>query len=192
MSVTEGLVEAIGNSKFGDDKRLNLGGKWYSVSPELVQGVNKGATVKIAFELKGKSTLVVSKLKVLEAAPPQPSGGGNRGGWGGKKKDNSDEIHYQSSRKDALAYIQLEHETGVLALGSKSKEVKAQLLRDRLDTLTAEFYEDITSKGAVQRYKDQADESDEFEPEEETPEPDPSIPDEPFGDDDFGDDDDPF
>ncbi len=187
-NVVEGLVAVVMKSKFGDDMRVKLeDGDWYSASPDMARKIDRGATVKLKVERKGKNVWIQA-VKELEAAPADSkgsSGGGNRGSGRSYTPDPAREasIHYQSSRKDAIAVLTVLVENGLVSLGTKKAEKEAVFLA-KLDILTAQFHEDIGTLGAVTRVGEQADESEEFDADEE-------FTDEPDGDDfeDDGDDD---
>ncbi len=173
MSIVEGVVAVKMPSKFDDSIRVKLeDGDWYSADQDMADGIRKGATVKLKTQKRGRNVVIE---KVKELSPPAEGssggGGGRRGGGGGggryqpdPKRENS--IHYQSARKDALTFLQLQQEAGILKLGTKAAE-KLNKLHDELDILTEKFYTDIGELGAVKRIQDQADESEDFDPDEE-------------------------
>jgi len=194
--IVEGLVAVHMDSKFGDDKRIKLEDReWYSADPEMAAKIRKGATVKLKVVRRGKSMFVEA---VRELAPPnaggsssgssRPSGGGGGGGKsnGMSKEDweNKDKmIQYQSSRKDALALLSLENDLGILKVGAKAAEKEA-ILFAHLDRLTAELFNDVSTFGAVARYVDQTDESDEMPESEVEEDTDEDFPEEPATEDD--------
>jgi hypothetical protein len=168
--VVEGLVAVKMPSKFDDSIRIKLeDGDWYSAPPAIADSIRKGATVKLKVERQGKSVFVLAVKELAFSEPAsKPSGGGGSGYRGGSKPDPAREasIHYQSSRKDALTLLGIMHDTGTLALGGK-KDAKLPLLMDKLDELTAAFFEDVSTQGAVKRFSSQADESADFDPDAE-------------------------
>lgn len=179
MTVIEGLVAVKMPSKFDDSIRIKLeDGEWYSADQSIADQCLKGATVKIKTEQRGKSVFI-TKVKQT-AAPVAGGGGGYKGGGGGGFKKgggggnnlSKEEWHekdltiqYQSARKDAIEVLKLMQAADVLKLGSKAAE-KEGLLLATLDRLTVGFFEDIEARGAVKRYKGEADESEEFTPED--------------------------
>jgi len=182
MTVLEGLVAVKMPSKFDDSIRIKLeDGEWYSAEQSIADQCLKGATIKIKTEQRGKSCFIT---KVKQTAAPVAGGGGGykcggggggfkKGGGGGGGSNLSKEewhekdltIQYQSARKDAIEVLKLMQAADVLKLGSKAAE-KEGLLLTTLDRLTVGFFEDIEARGAVKRYKGEADESEEFTPED--------------------------
>ncbi len=180
MTVIEGLVAVKMPSKFDDSIRIKLeDGEWYSADQSIADQCLKGATVKIKTEQRGKSVFIT---KVKQTAAPVAGGGGGykggggggfkKGGGGGGNNLSKEEWHekdltiqYQSARKDAIEVLKLMQAADVLKLGSKAAE-KEGLLLATLDRLTVGFFEDIEARGAVKRYKGEADESEEFTPED--------------------------
>ena len=189
-NVVEGVVAVIMDSKFDDTKRIKLeDGGWYGASEDMASRIRKGATVKLKVERRGKNTLVQAVKELSPPAEGSSSGGGRSGGGagrrGGYQADPAREasIHYQSSRKDALALLAIQAELGILKLGSKAAE-KENVLMAKLDILTAAFHEDIGTLGAVKRVQEEADEDEDFDPDS-----DEDMEDEDFGDEEEDDDD---
>jgi len=167
--IVEGLVAVKMPSKFDDTIRIKLeDGDWYGASQEMADKMGKGDSVKLKVEKRGKNTMVQA-VKVLSKGQGDSGGsGGSGGGRGRYTPDPAREasIHYQSSRKDALALLALQQDAGILKLGTKAAEKEAVLLA-KLDVLTAQFHEDIATLGAVKRVAEQTDEADEFDPDSE-------------------------
>lgn len=91
-----------------------------------------------------------------------PAGGTASGGYG--SRDNS--IVYQSSRKDALVYLDLIQETGAVKLPEKAA-LKLAALDALLDKYTADFFADVGSLGAVSRASGEAKTGETAAPEDE-------------------------
>ncbi len=149
-------------SKFTDDeRRIKFDGndQWFSASNDLSSDLAVGNEVKVGYSIHGKQA-VIEKLRIL--------GTNEKVARASQSKDEMFEerdrkIAYQSARNAALDYLTLQHAAGVLDMGTGKKESKAIALGIHLDTLTATFYEDTQSLGAVARYAEQANESTDFD-----------------------------
>ena len=109
------------------------------------------------------------KTDTVKAASGKPAGeggsNGSRQSSGSFRSDTSHDIHYQSARKDALAFVQVVIAAGAIKLPAKESG-KLEALEAALDRYTAAFYADIETKGAVARVKGPA-KGDEAEADEE-------------------------
>jgi len=124
---------------------------WYGTGQKKDPGVAAGDFVEGEYELeKGKyKTITKSGLtKAAKQAPVGASGGGQSSPSSWAAKDDS--IRYQSSRKDALAFLAL---PGVLdSIVAKAKPAeKVGLVEALVDKYTASFFEDVATFGAVAR-----------------------------------------
>lgn len=176
FEIHEGPVGYMVPSKFeGGGFRIAIKGVdgFLTLPANLAEGVTKGTPIKVKAVQKGRSTYVQA-LKITGEAKPQYSGGGGGGykakGGGGngmskedwEAKDNA--IRYQASRNAAIEVLKILKDLDLLKLGSKAAE-KENILMMKLDTITASFYEDIGTLGAVSRVTSQTEETSDFDPE---------------------------
>lgn len=94
-------------------------------------------------EKSAKVTGAITEAKAQTASAATGSSGGT-----GTVRDNS--IQYQSARKDALVYVQLVSALGAVKLPEK-QAAKLKALDALLDQVTADFFNDIQTLGAVSR-----------------------------------------
>jgi hypothetical protein len=96
-----------------------------------------------------KSTTITSPVVLVAATPVAASGAPSAGGGGwGAERNNS--IVYQSSRKDAIAFLQIVLGAGSLKLPA-ALNAKLGALEAALDRYTALFFDDVNTLGAVLR-----------------------------------------
>lgn len=125
-------------------------------------GCNKGDYVTFSaeqtqwgFDVDGKSI----QVKVGNTPAPQQSSGGNRKSGGVNSRDNywaekdtydkqvkEPIIHYQSSRKDAVALCIAGLKEGILPIGSGNKDKKWDTFMSMVDHVTQALYEDLECK----------------------------------------------
>lgn len=118
----------------------------------LPAGVVAGANVSFTAEdnADGKSANIKGDVTVSKATAAQDSqkaaAGTGAVNWAAK----DDSIRYQSSRKDALAFLAL---PGVLenVVGKAKPADKLGIIEATLDRYTAAFFEDVATFGAVTR-----------------------------------------
>lgn len=163
MPVLENATVVVNvESKFSDDeRRIKFDGndQWFGALNELNPDLTVGNEVKVGYSIKGKQAVIV-KVKVL--------GTNEKVARASQSKDEmfaerDRKIAYQNARNAALEYLTLQHQVGVLDMGTGKKESKATALSIHLDTLTAHFYADTQTLGAVERYEAQANESTDFD-----------------------------
>jgi hypothetical protein len=183
MSIYEGFVRWVGADKYSKTGGVRIkhseAEDFLDVPGNLADIMQKGAKVKIKVETKGRKQ-VVTQAKLLEAPRAEESrGSGGQArpshqpaqGVDWAAKDAS--IQYQSSRKDALQFLEILLANGALPLGSGKAPAKEQILADTLDRLTAGFFTDIASQGALKRATPQASEDPEVEEEDDDLDPPP-------------------
>lgn len=129
---------------------VKIGDTWYGTGKkEAPAGVAQGDVVEGEYELeKGKyKTITKSGLKKT-AAPTGAAGSAGTTSSSWQAKDDS--IRYQSSRKDALAFLGL---PGVLEsiVGKAKPADKVGLVEALVDKYTAGYFEDVATFGAVAR-----------------------------------------
>lgn len=113
------------------------------------------------YNADGKSAQVKGTPKKVTPAAPQAAPAGVQGGYsGGTSRDAS--IGYQSSRKDALLFVQIALANGAITLPAKAS-AKLAALDALVDSYTALYLEDISTGGAVTRSTQRA-----YEEEQET------------------------
>jgi hypothetical protein len=107
--------------------------------------------VRVTFEAEPyneKQWDVKGPVEVLTASPaaaPVSAGGNLSGG----ARDAS--IQYQSSRKDAIQFLELLVTAGALDISKAKQAAKVEILEAALDKYTASFYDDIGNLGAITR-----------------------------------------
>lgn len=115
-----------------------------------------------AAKVIGKPSLVTGGGGEDEGAS-KPAGKPSGGGFG----SHDSNIQYQSSRKDALVFVELIVAQGAIKLPAK-ESAKLEVLEGLLDRYTSVFYADIGTKGAIARTapkaKPEADDDDAEEP----------------------------
>lgn len=130
----------------GQDPFFRLGSK------RLAGVVEEGNSIEFYGEQVSDKAVKV-KTDTVKAASGKPAGeGGSSARSGSFRSDTSHDIHYQSARKDALAFVQVVIAAGAIKLPAKESG-KLEALEAALDRYTAAFYADIETKGAVARVK---------------------------------------
>ena len=111
-------------------------------------GVDSGAYVSFDAEPNsdGKSTKVKGDVLVQTAPAPAAQAASPAGSYAARDVS----IHYQSARKDALAFLDILTREKAVKLPTKQAAILATL-EAALDMYTAKFYEDISTQGAVAR-----------------------------------------
>lgn len=151
MANYQGKVSKIFPARYGGSFGLEgQQGLYFNTKNALPGFVQSGATV--AFEAQvgrnGKSVFVTdTSLKEVAAPAPPAAPSGGFGGFGSQREDG---IKYQSSRKDALAMVDLLIRNGALPLG-KVDSKKAGIIEAAVDRFTAIYFEDIETMGALSR-----------------------------------------
>lgn len=121
-------------------------------SKRLAGVVEEGNSIEFYGEQVSDKAVKV-KTDTVKAASGKPAGeGGSSASSGSFRSDTSHDIHYQSARKDALAFVQVVIAAGAIKLPAKESG-KLEALEAALDRYTAAFYADIETKGAVARVK---------------------------------------
>ena len=144
---------------------------WYGASAALEGDLAVGNEVKVGYELKGTKATIV-KLRVLGANAAVAKAHQTKDEYWAEKETYQREtveprITYANSRDHALRLLQLQHDTGLLDLGTKAtnKAKKAAAFAVLLDLYTAKFFEDSMTLGAVTRIAEQVEESTDFDAE---------------------------
>lgn len=122
---------------------------WYRCGTSRYAGVAESGN-KITFEAEmnpdGSSATVKTAPTLVVPAPPTAAAPVAAAGGG----DRQSSISYQSSRKDALQFLELALTNGAIVLpAAKAKKLGA--LEAALDRYTAQFFEDIATLGAITR-----------------------------------------
>jgi hypothetical protein len=158
-------------SKYDDaELRIKFEGddQWYGAPKSMADDLTKGNQVQIKSVMHGKNAYI-EKVKVVDRPAPGAASDpkGKDDYWAAKDAHQKEVVEprltYQDARRDALALLAIEQAAGVLKVGSGSAEKKAGAIAIRLDYLTATFYEDAMTQGAVGRIADQTDEGDQFD-----------------------------
>ncbi|KKN32961.1 hypothetical protein LCGC14_0808330 [marine sediment metagenome] len=146
MSRKKGTVTAAARSQYGYFVQLQeTDDFYYNTKFEPPCGV--GDVVGIAYEDKGKGRGNVTKIKLLESngpgfqkkAPAKREGAGGGGGYNDPARQDS--IIFQSSRKDALVFIDLLLRNEAFAIKGKA-DAKAVQISELLTKVTAKFFAD--------------------------------------------------
>lgn len=93
----------------------------------------------------GKSARIDSPVTLVAAPPPAAASG--TPALGGDRQNN---IVYQSSRKDAIELVKLILSTEAMTLPTKKAD-RLAALEALVDHYTAQFFEDVSTLGAVTR-----------------------------------------
>ena len=166
MSRKKGTVTAAAQSQYGYFVQLQeTGDFYYNTKFEPPCGV--GDVVGIAYEDKGKGRGNVTKIKLLESNGPgfqkkEPAAKRGGGGGGGFNDPNrQDSIIFQSSRKDALVFVDLLIRNEAFALKGKAGD-KAVQISELITEITAKFFADAADprnsdvlKGAEENAKEE-------------------------------------
>ena len=131
---------------------VKIDGTWYGMDSKKDPGVVQGDIVEGSYFLKNDKYKTITKAGLTKAAksvaPVGATSSGSPGGTNWTAKDDS--IRYQSSRKDALAFLGL---PGVLEsiVGKAKPADKVGLVEALVDKYTAGYFEDVATFGAVAR-----------------------------------------
>jgi hypothetical protein len=130
---------------------VKIDGTWYGTGSKKDPGVVAGDIVEGEFELeKGKYKTITKAGLVKASAKAAPAGAAGPASTGTNWAAKDDSIRYQSSRKDALAFLGL---PGVLEsiVGKAKPADKVGLVEALVDKYTASYFEDVATFGAVAR-----------------------------------------
>ncbi len=155
MEQITGQVAFINKNKFGwYDIKINVDGELvntrFNLGTKKVPPLEKGDTVELKYETGQYGHDVKSYEK--KAVPKPPSNGS--AGSGGSFNDNRQQaIHYQSSRKDALALAAMLVDLGILKpTGAKGKQ--AASLEQYVDKLTVRYFNDLEDGFRILKFVD--------------------------------------
>jgi len=153
MPTKTGKVTNVYVKEFDDGKSVSfrLAGdeKFYRCGKKRFEGIlEKGNTVE--FEYTSINDSAAKLVGTPKLAAGKPAGGGGSASSGGSSTSN--DIHYQSSRKDAVEFLKAALSVGAIKLPAKESG-KLEALEKALDHYTAAFYADVETKGAVARTK---------------------------------------
>lgn len=122
--------------------------KFYRCGKKRFEGiVEKGNTIEFDYSTISDSASKVTNTPKLASAKAAGGGGSSSG-----NSSTSNDIHYQSSRKDAVEFLKAVLSVGAIKLPAKESG-KLEVLEKALDHYTAAFYADVETKGAVARVK---------------------------------------
>ncbi len=145
MSRKKGTVTAAAQSQYGYFVQLQeTGDYYYNTKFEPPCGI--GDVVGIEFQEKGQGRGNVTKIKLLESKGPgfqkkAPAKRGGGGGGGFNDPARQDSIIFQSSRKDALVFVDLLIRNDAVAIKGKTPE-KALQISELVTQITAKFFAD--------------------------------------------------
>lgn len=149
-----GVAEYINTraTSFGTMFSLKVNGTNYSLGktdPSAKFGVQKGDAVEFAAEqnAKGywdiKGPVKVLKQEASSAQRPAAAAAVAQAANYRQADDNKQKvISRQAARNSAIEFLQLAHAAGVLPASPKTKGQGFDLLREQLDKITDEFYND--------------------------------------------------
>lgn len=127
--------------------------KYYRCKTERYAGVAEAGNV-VEFEISGgddkSADVVKGTVKLVPQIAPQDRAPGSTKAVDWAAKDAA--IQYQSARNAALEYVQIMTKLEAIKLPAKPAD-RLAVLDALLDRLTAGFYEDVSSFGAVARVK---------------------------------------
>ena len=144
MARKKGTVTAAAQSQYGYFVQLQETGDYY-FNTKFEPPCGDGDVVGIEYTDKGKGRGNVTKIKLLESNGPgfqkkaPPAKRGAAGGYNDPARQDS--IIFQSSRKDALVFVDLLIRNEAFALKGKAGE-KALQISELVTQLTAKFFAD--------------------------------------------------
>ena len=96
----------------------------------------------------GNAAYINGKITIVDTSgPSKPAGSSGGGSWGSK---NEPAIHYQNAAGRAIPMVDLLIRNGAIKLPAKTAAI-AEVIEAAVDHYTAQFFEDITTFGAVSR-----------------------------------------
>lgn len=154
MSKIQGLVFKVYDKPFSGrmTHTIKLDGDpiWYRAGGNRFAGIAEPGNT-VTFEATpnpdGTSAKIVGPVTIVATQPVAASGTPAYSGSGG---DRNASIVYQSSRKDAVAFLAAALAAGAIKLPA-AQAAKLGALEAALDRYTAIFYEDVGTLGAVVR-----------------------------------------
>ena len=147
-----GVIKVVKKNDFGFYS-VKIDDTWYGTGQKKDPGVVAGDNVEGEYELeKGKYKTITKSGLTKAAAKQAPAGATSSGSTGGTNwaaKDDS--IRYQSSRKDALAFYSIPGALSATGFDKAKPAEKSGVLEALIDKKTAEYFEDVSTFGAVAR-----------------------------------------
>ena len=145
-----GVIKVVKKNDFGFYS-VKIDDTWYGTGQKKDPGVVAGDFVEGEYELeKGKyKTITKSGLTKAAKAPVGAAGAGEKTSSSWAAKDDS--IRYQSSRKDALAFYSIPGALSATGFDKAKPAEKIGVLEALIDKKTAEYFEDVSTFGAVAR-----------------------------------------
>jgi hypothetical protein len=155
-----GVVSRTYEKDFGDGTmsysfKLQGSEQWYRLGKKPNPLVVQGAFIAFQTVQKGNNLMVNSVVAAAGSSNKAEAGLAGNAAAGGFGASRDASIHYQSSRKDALALVTLALANGAVSLG-KTEAKKLALLEAMVDKFTAAYYNDIATLGAVKRLSEKA------------------------------------
>lgn len=152
MATKTGKVTNVYVKEFDDGKSVSFrvagDEKFYRCGKKRFEGIlEKGNTVEFEYSSINDSAAKLVGTPKLASAKAAGGGGSSSG-----NSSTSNDIHYQSSRKDAVEFLKAVLSVGAIKLPAKESG-KLEGLEKALDHYTAAFYADVETKGAVARVK---------------------------------------
>lgn len=145
----KGIVKVV---KQNDYKfySIKIDDTWYGTGSKQDPGVAAGDYVEGEYTLEKEKYKTITKAGLVKASAKAAPAGAAASSSGTNWAAKDDSIRYQSSRKDALAFLAL---PGVLdAVVAKAKPAdKVGIIESLVDKYTASFFEDVATFGAVAR-----------------------------------------
>jgi hypothetical protein len=178
MSKKKGTVTGVGKGTYSYFIQIDtMDGFYFNTKYEPKCG--KGDVVGIEYNKKDDKRGNVQKVTIIEknsdGYKPTNTGGGGGGAGGGYKAEpgRQESIVYQSSRKDALAYLALLLENKGFTLKGAAGKIEEQL-EQKLTQIIGEFYQDAMTPskspalvGVAEDEKEDKDDDSEFEDDDE-------------------------
>lgn len=173
MATKKGKVTFVNVKEFDDGGKsvsFKVGGddKWYRAGKKRYSGIlEKGNTIEFEYSSISDSAAKLTGAPTLVSGKSAGEGGSAPSGGAKDWAKHDGAIQYQSSRKDALAFVTVLVTAGAVKLPAK-EAAKLEALEALIDHYTAAYYADIETRGAVARLKGPAkDEEDAEESEDE-------------------------
>lgn len=156
MANVKGVLKVLKANDYGFYS-AKIDDTWYGLGTKKApEGIVTGDTVEGEFELEKGKYKTITKAGLKKAAGPQyapnadkPADSVTKVGTDWAAKDAS--IRYQSSRKDALAFLALPGVLEAVGVAKAKPADKLGIIESTLDRYTATFHDDVATFGAVTR-----------------------------------------
>lgn len=146
--IITGVVEKIyaNQTKVGTTYKIVVDGQGYGLY-KTKPPCSEGDYITFVAEQKGDFwNANPNTIKKAEGDPAKPVAA-VQASYATKQDDRQDSIIYQSSRKDALHFLEVAVAAGAVDLGSKTGGKKIEALQVFVDKQTQRYFEDVKNLG---------------------------------------------